>query len=118
MANELELGLTVKYIKGNANLQRQLSKKVTVAGTAIAHDVQNIGTSEETLAVGEVSLSGYALFYNLDATNYVELGKATGVYALKLKAGEPALLRLDSWPAIYAKANTAAVDLEYALFSD
>ena len=118
MANELSLTVKLEYIKGNVNLKRLLTKTPTVTGTATAHDIQNIGTAEETLGVGEVTLAGYALFYNLDATNYIEIGKAAATYSIKLKPGEFAVLRLDSWSAIYAKANTAPVDLEYILFSD
>lgn len=118
MANELNLQVTVTYTKGNDSLSRGLSGLVSVASTARTDDVQNIGTTETTLNLGTVTPTGYAFFHNLDATNYVELGKATGVYVLKLLAGEFALLRLDTWSTIFAKANTAAVDLEYCLFSN
>lgn len=119
MANELSLSFTLSYSHGNAAWPSQtVAGNVTVTGTAVMNAVQNIGTAEETLVLGDVSPSGYALFKNLDGTNYVELGKAAGTYVLKLKAGEFAVLRLDSWATIYAKANTAAVDLEYLLFSD
>ena len=118
MANELNLTLSLLYTKGLAVFDRSITNQITVTGTAVTHDVQNIGTTEETLALGDVSPSGFAFFRNLDGTNYVELGKATGVYAVKLKAGEWSLLRLDTWSSIFAKANTAAVDLEYMLISD
>lgn len=118
MASELVLQIKAQYTKGSAAFSRTINKTLDVAGTALQHAVQNIGTSEETLALGDVSPSGYAIFYNLDATNYVEVGKATTVYALKLKPGEFAMLRLDAWSTIYAKANTAAVDLEYWLLPD
>lgn len=118
MANELALSVSLAYNKGFASLARTISGSITVSGTAYTYHVQNIGTAEETLVLGDVTPTGYALFRNLDATNFVELGKATTVYVLKLKAGEWAVLRLDSWSTIYAKANTAAVDLEYLLLSD
>lgn len=118
MANELTLQITATYSHNNASFSRTIKKTPTVTGTALTHAVQNIGTAEETLALGDVTPTGYAIFYNLDATNYVELGKATATYVLKLKAGEAAVLRLDSWTTIYAKANTAAIDLEYYLLSD
>jgi hypothetical protein len=118
LANELTLSISVQYAKNQIGYSKSLNTRVTVTSNPAVHDVQSIGTSEEALALGEVSPSGYALFYNSDATNYVEIGNATGSYQLKLKAGEFALLRLDSWSAIYAKAHTAAVLLEYYLFSD
>jgi hypothetical protein len=121
MANELTVTTVTAYAKGNAKVQSlTTTKSVTVTGNVLVESVQSIGTSEETLALGEVAtnLAGYVWLYNTDATNYVEIGKATGDYTVKLKAGEPAMFRLDAWPAIYAKANTAAVLLQYRLFSD
>jgi len=118
MASELTLQIKASYTKGGAAFSRTLNKTLDVSGTALQHAVQNIGTAEETLGLGDVTPAGYAVFLNLDASNYVELGKATGVYVLKLKAGEFALMRLDTWSTIYAKANTAAVNLEYWLLPD
>lgn len=118
MAGELTIRIQASYSKNGAKWSRTIDKAVDVSGTAVQHAVQSVGTSEETLALGDVLPSGYAIFYNLDAANYVELGKATGSYSLKLKAGEAALVRLDSWPSIFAKADTAAIDLEYWLLPD
>jgi hypothetical protein len=121
MASELTLTTVTAYRKGNVIVQSlTTSKQVTVTGNVLVEAVQSVGTSEETLALGEVAtnLAGYAWFYNTDATNYVEIGNATGAYQIKLKAGEMALLRLDAWAGIYARANTAAVLLQYRLFSD
>jgi hypothetical protein len=121
MASELTITTVTSYSKGNVAIQSNTTRKqITVTGNVAVEAVQSIGTSEETLALGEVAtnLAGYAWFYNTDATNYVEIGNATGAYQIKLKAGEVALLRLDAWAAIYAKANTAAVLLQYRLFSD
>lgn len=121
MADELSITTVTDYEKGNVKLQSLTTRKsVTVTGNIVLDAVQSIGTSEETLALGEVAtaLVGYAWFYNSDATNFVEIGNATTAYQIKLKAGEMALLRLDGWAGIYAKANTAAVLLQYRLFSD
>ncbi len=121
MANELTVTTVTAYEKGNVEVPSLTTRKqVTVTGNVLVDAVQSIGTSEETLALGEVAtaLVGYVWFYNTDSTNYVEIGNATGAYQIKLKAGEVAVLRLDSWAAIYAKANTAAVLLQYRLFSD
>lgn len=118
MSSELTVKAVAQYAKGNAAFTRTITKTLDVSGTAVTHAVQNVGTAEEQLALGDVTPSGYAIFYNLDATNYVQLGKATGVYVLRLKAGEVAMLRLEAWTTIYAKANTGAVDLEYYLLAD
>ena len=49
---------------------------------------------------------------NIDATNFVEVG-LTGSYTIKLLAGESAVFRADG--ALYAKADTAACDVEYII---
>lgn len=67
-----------------------------------------IGTSEESIAFGELSTQGYLIIHNLDATNYVRWGFATGVYGGRLNAGEYAILRLNPGSTLYLIANTAA----------
>jgi hypothetical protein len=52
----------------------------------------------------------------MDATNYVEIGTTTGQYSIKLPAGK------DCWfyaagNTIYARANTASVDIAYTILS-
>lgn len=121
MANELSISITHGYTKGNASLpSRTVATNVTVTGTVFVDSLQSIGTSEETIALGEVAtpLVGYLYLRNCDATNFVEVGNATGAYQIKLKAGQQACLPLDSWDGIYAKANTGAVLLQYRLTSE
>lgn len=118
MANELTVNIALVYTKGLAVFDRSIASVYTVTANPTMHAIQNIGTAEETLALGDVTPTGFALFRNLDGTNFVELGKVTATYVVKLKAGEWSFLRLDTWSTIFAKANTAAVDLEYMLFSD
>ena len=115
MANELSLRATLVFSKGGAKVNRSESISVTVTGDAFSHDVQSVGTTEEELAQGaELGTPGYVLLYNLDSTNYVEVGSTTGVYDIKLKAGEIALYRHNS-ATLYAKANTAACLVEYVI---
>lgn len=75
--------------------------------------VITIGTAEETVTFDSVT-PGLVLMYNLDATNYVEWGVATGVYPFRLRPkltatnyGVPNLVYINSG-TIYMKANTAA----------
>lgn len=42
------------------------------------HHVQQIGTSEEAITLGDVTDIREAMFINLDPTNYIELRVATG----------------------------------------
>jgi len=118
MANELSVSARISFSKSNAKVSRSDTELVDVTGTEFTHQVQSIGTSEEEIAQGaDVGTPGYVWAKNLDATNYVEIGSTTGVYDIKLKAGEIALWRHNS-ATLYGKANTSAVRLEYIIIED
>lgn len=75
-----------------------------------------IGTSEESIAFGELSSQGVIVMQNLDATNYVRWGFSTGVYGGRIPAGEIAVFRLNPGSTMYFIANTAACKMHiYAL---
>jgi hypothetical protein len=71
MANELKLALTLNYLKSGVVLQRSLSDQFNVAGSTAIQNVASIGTSDESLALGDVATNGYLLLHNLEA--YVEV---------------------------------------------
>lgn len=115
MSDELRIRVIFSFSKSGAKVSRSENISVDVTGDAFTHEVQSVGTTEEALAQGaDLGTPGYILIKNLDATNYVEVGSTTGVYDIKLLAGEIALYRHNS-ATIYAKANTAACLVEYAL---
>ena len=115
MADELRIGVVMSFEKGGAKAHRAEHIEVDVTGDAFNHDVQAVGITEEQLAQGaDLGTPGYVLLKNLDATNYVEVGSTTGVYDIKLLAGEVAIYRHNS-ATIYAKANTAICNVEYFL---
>ena len=87
---------------------------VTTTGDGAAYEAISIGTSEVewTLATG-IGNAGVMVIKNTDATNYVQVGFATTVYALRIKPGHAALLPLEPATAsIFLKANTAACVVE------
>lgn len=95
-----------------------LTKAITCTGGDVTHGTQSIGTSEEAVTVcADVGTYGYVLVRNLDSTNYVELTTIASQLTMKLKAGEFALFRAAA-DAFRAKANTAAVTIEYWVFED
>ena len=115
MANELSIRVSLSFEKSSAQVRRSDGISVDVAGDAFTHEVQSVGTSEEALAQGaDLGTPGYVWIKNLDGTNYVEVGSTTGVYDIKLLAGQIAL-----WPhnsaTVYAKANTSACLVEYII---
>ncbi len=118
MANEFALTVGIVYSKAGVNFSRSEGIQVTISGDSFEHAIQSVGTTEEALAQGaDLGTPGYIFIKNLDSTNYVEIGSTTGVYDIKVKAGEVALYRHNS-ATIYAKANTAACLVEYLLFEE
>jgi hypothetical protein len=121
MADEITLTLKMAVLKGAlAHTENPGAISVTLSGTNATGGVQNISTTAEALTMGDVSSPGYAYFRNTGTTNFVELGTGTGgsfVGFAKLKAGEAAVVRLTT-AAPTARANTAAVDLQYFILAD
>lgn len=116
MADELKVsaGLICELSSG-AKISKRYHATLDVSGDCITYGVQEVGTSEEEITQGaDLGTPGYLILKNLDGTNYIEVGSTTGVYDIKLLAGEIALYRHNS-ATIYAKADTAACDLEYTL---
>lgn len=118
MANELTTQFNLQYTNGSDSFNLgSISQQKTVSATPRIQGVQDIGTTEEALALGDVATDGGAFFArNLDATNFVEIGR-TGSYVVKLLPGEFCFLSGVSDKDLYAKADTAAVKLAYCLFS-
>lgn len=88
-----------------------------------AEHIQDIGTTEEALAIAPLTTTAgcVAYFKNLDDTNYVEVRQASGAGEdiLKLKAGEEYTIRLGSDVATpYAIANTDTVKLKFKIWKE
>ena len=114
MANEISVSASLGVSKNGASTRRNESLSVDMAGEAFYHAIQNVSTSNEILEVYapggiDAAETGYVFIKNLDSSNYVEFG-LTGSYTIKLLAGEVALFRAAG--ALYARANTSAVEVE------
>jgi hypothetical protein len=121
MANEVNIQATLTVQRYTPALQGSGTKDLNQTGKSGISHVQNIGTaSAETLTFGDVVATGsqglgYVFVKNLDGTNFVELSlnDFTSIFA-KLLAGQFCLIPFNKTQAnsvIYAKANTAAVDV-------
>lgn len=119
MSNEISVSVGLNVNKSGARANRSESVQVDMTGDALTHTVQEIGTSNEAIAISaDIGTYGYCFLKNLDDTNYVEFSKADDAnYMIKLKAGECALFRIAA-NALYAKANTAACDVEIIVIED
>jgi hypothetical protein len=116
MANSVVPSFSLTYTFGN--LQDQIPSETynyTPAASGKFSQQWNVTTTEVTLAIGSsqgVPTLNYVFFYNLDASNYVEIGHATGSYMMKLLAGQFAFFPAEPSITFYAKANTATVALQ------
>lgn len=121
MSNKINYSLQLNIVNGSASDSVKTGTLFAdQSGTLAIGGIQNIGTSAEAFAMGEVVSSGFAFFRNVGTTNYVDIGTGTGTNFtafLKLKAGEAAVLRLGT-NAPTGRANTAAVNVQYKIATD
>lgn len=116
MANELTVSASLRFSKSGREASQSYSGiQVDVTGDKVTRIIQEIGTSEEALDIGDIGTAGYVLIKNLDDDNFVEIRPGSGTADLiKIGAGEIALFRL-ALNGPYAIADTAACDLEITL---
>lgn len=123
MANEIKLTAKITFDKGAVvGVKRDESDKTfDVAGTRYHQGVQNVGTSEEAVTLGDIPVAGlgYCHIKNLDATNFVKFRPGTGLAdMLKLKPLESCLFRWMTSITPFCIADTAAVDIEILIIED
>lgn len=121
MADEITVSLRMRVNNGFLIHEESTSNQlVSMTGLVASGGVQNIGTNPEAIVVNDVATAGYAFFRNTGPTNYIDLGTGTGtsfVAFSRLKAGESGCIRLGT-NAPTARANVAAVNLQYYILSD
>jgi hypothetical protein len=109
MADEITVKIEVQVVNGNMrdifNIGSQSIDQAAVGGPTPGYFT--LGTSEETIAFGELSTKGWCVIQNLDATNFIRFGFSTGVYGGKLLAGEACAFRLNT-TSLFMIADTAA----------
>lgn len=123
MSDEITVSCSVRLINGELKDSRSASNvKVDQAAQKSIAGVQNIGTTEEAITVGDLATPRWAYIRNLDATNYVEIGVKPGITfypLLLLKAGDPpALIQIASSVTVYARANLAAVNIDKLILDE
>lgn len=119
MADELTVSAKLNFTKGGVSVALgKTGLQVDVAGDEFTHLIQTIGTTEESLNLGDVSSPGFCILVNLDSTNFVELRPGSAKDdMIKLKPGEVAMFRLaTSTP--YAIADTGACRVQFIVFED
>lgn len=120
MADEIKIQQSVRLAKGAMKHEftpPQLS--LTQTGALVYDNTVSVGTTEETAgpSFGDIGTEGLCIIYNLDTTNYVQVGFATGVYGMRLRgASAPALFFLEPNATLYLKANTAACNVRIIVY--
>ena len=125
MANEITVTTRMTLANGDLDSYDSLtrSQKITQNTASPAHvgGTQSIGTTEEAITVTDLTTEGFARFRNRDATNFLTLGvkpAATYYPLLRLKANEEIVVRMEPSITMYAKADTAACNLERVILDD
>lgn len=127
MANEITVASFLQYVNSAAGIPQvsfpftNATKQVSIAGKNYVLGTKSFPTTAGGTAIplGGVSTSGgWAIFQNLDATNYAQILNAVSgtVFARLTPADPPIVLRLDDGVAAPAiLANTAAVEVAYMI---
>ena len=109
----------------NGSLLDSYSTQSLRANQSVALLVRNVqpvsNVSHAALGLGSVVTPGWAVFTNLDATNYIEVGIDVGAVFypfIKLLPGETSGPVRLGMAAPYALANTATVSLFYIIYND
>jgi hypothetical protein len=111
MANEIQITAGISVRKGSLVFQEQATTyTIDMTGTGgPTPGFISVGTVEESTTFPELTTEGMLFMKNLDATNYVQWGFATGVYGGRIKPGETAgPFRMEPSLTLYLKANVAA----------
>lgn len=121
MANEIKVSIGVNYANGNLKDNfAQETVQVTQTNQEFTGPVVVVGTSEEDLALPDITTNGFVLLRNLDSTNYVTYGpNDTTMTAFgRLKAGEIHVVRLEPGVTLRWAANTAPVKVQVKAYGN
>lgn len=120
MSQEIQVSASLTYTNAAFNIAAQLLSRLanfTITGKNFNAGTASVGTSAAAIPLGGLANVGWCMFYNLDATNYVELKTATGgTVFCQLMPGEIALFRLD--PSVTAPAwvaHTGACEVQFLM---
>jgi hypothetical protein len=106
MANELTISASLNYNKVGVNEQINLTKQIDINLGCKTVATQTIGIVEESFAMVDVVDARYIFVQNLDATNPVQVGTASGAYSIKLFPGDFALFPPNA-TALFLKSAVA-----------
>ena len=119
MSNVIQSSISVNYLSSNT-LRMTIPPFVqsqTLTSNLRVQGVQNIGTTYEVIDLATVATdAGPAYFFNRSLVNYVEIGREIAAAFepfLRLPPNTGCYLPGVSDKDLFARANVAAIDLEY-----
>lgn len=126
MANELSVSVNLTVRNGNHNETFNASGvSVDQAAQGGAGGIVQVGTAVETIALGDVTIAGYAAFRNLSTatsgTAYIAIGHYDGTNlheVLHLRRGQPAVAPMRATITLGAKSYGTALPLRYVVLQE
>ena len=117
MANEITITVQLSYNNSGRTLSVVESFQASQVGTDYIRGTKDITTAgAQTLPLGSVgtAVHSYVLIKNTHASSYVDIGYADTPYVARLLFGQ-SMLTPWTGAAIYAKAQTGTVIVEYTI---
>lgn len=106
MADEYRISIQGKFEKTLTQTFGYSGLLLDVAGTDCVKVTQTVGTSDETIPLGDVGTIGRVFIRNHDATNYVTAGADDTNQPVKVLPGDQIITGWNG-AAVHVKANTA-----------
>ena len=116
MANEITASASLNFTySGQTTSITVSSASTTPSEVEVISGIQSVGTSDETISLGDLAAPGWIMLKNLDTTNYVELGPDGTNWDIKIPAGKSAGPMLWNVAAVHVKANTSPCMVSYVI---
>ncbi len=122
MANEITFTFSLSAYKPSI-MSSAIGRAITgllrnMGGNFYIQDVMSVTTAALAVPLGSVTSPHWAVFNNLDPTNYLTLfNGSSGAVFTRLVAGDMAVVPLDPACVPWAQANTGACLMEYLILS-
>jgi len=111
MADELNIKVITRFTNDDDLTVRRSISSTSSAATRLINHATTVATSGGELSITLPANGAYIIIKNLDDTNFVNFGVATGVYPLRLPAGQ-LLVLYGINGTLYYLADTANCELE------
>jgi hypothetical protein len=113
MANEITVNLALtanKASQGGGSISTTFTYQKDMTGNNVCTETYEVDTSEDQVDYGPaIGTPLNVMIRNLDSTNDLLLGFASGVYVLKIRAGQGVLFQPYSGTSVFVKSTADTV---------